>query len=407
MPDPIGWPEAMQDVMGPRQRLDLLLTMNRSQERERQFVLTQDYLSMPWVIWTRKDSAFISNIASLTGKLVAVEKGYVMQKMLRKDLPTIRFLEEANSEAALHAVATGRADACVGNLAVGAYLIRQHGLANLVVAAPTPYGDHTQAMAIRKDWAVLADQGIAAMPPEMRNNLTQKWTQVEIRAQRDYTLAWQILAVSALLITLFFYWNRRLASEIAVRKATEIELARHRSNLEMMSKSKDAAQSMVNVVNDIVDFSKDEADRLPLEGKNFSQIQLIDDAIALQKIAAEAKGLRLTRYWVVTKDDHALLMRAFCPIPRVEAGDTVWWHPDLIHGVEDKHNGKNYSNVMYIGAAPDCAKNRAFLIKQRAAFEAGKSSPDFVAEDYEVDFSNRFLPTDLTPLGRKQMGYDL
>ena len=66
-----------------------------------------------------------------------------------------------------------------------------------------------------------------------------------------------------------------------------------------------------------------------------------------------------------------------------------------------------YSNVMYIGAAPDCDKNREFLRKQRAAFEAGKSSPDFVAEDYEVDFDGRFMPSDLSTQGRKQMGYDL
>ena len=34
-------------------------------------------------------------------------------------------------------------------------------------------------------------------------------------------------------------------------------------------------------------------------------------------------------------------------------------------------------------------------------------SPDFVAEDYEVDFANRFLPSDLTLQGRRQMGYEL
>jgi hypothetical protein len=100
------------------------------------------------------------------------------------------------------------------------------------------------------------------------------------------------------------------------------------------------------------------------------------------------------------------LLRAYVPIPVVEAGDTVWWHPDVIHGVEDKHSGDGYSNVMYIGAAPDCDKNRAFLSKQQPAFEAGKSSPDFAAEDYEVDFSGRFTLEMLSPLGRSQMGYE-
>ena len=44
------------------------------------------------------------------------------------------------------------------------------------------------------------------------------------------------------------------------------------------------------------------------------------------------------------------------PIPKVQPGDTVWWHPDVIHAVEDHHQGSDYSNVMYIGAAPDCEK---------------------------------------------------
>lgn len=116
-------------------------------------------------------------------------------------------------------------------------------------------------------------------------------------------------------------------------------------------------------------------------------------------------GARAGRAMVVSAQHHALLLRAYVPIPKVEAGDTVWWHPDVLHGVEDVHTGSGYSNVMYIGAAPDCAKNRAFLALQRPAFEAGKSSPDFAPEDYEVDFEGRFTPGQLTPLGRRQMGY--
>ena len=96
---------------------------------------------------------------------------------------------------------------------------------------------------------------------------------------------------------------------------------------------------------------------------------------------------------------------AYGPIPTVEPGDTVWWHADMIHGVEDAHQGKGYSNVIYIGAAPDCEKNRVFSDLQRAAFETGASSPDFAAEDYELGLSARATPADLTPLGRRQMGY--
>jgi hypothetical protein len=116
-------------------------------------------------------------------------------------------------------------------------------------------------------------------------------------------------------------------------------------------------------------------------------------------------GARAGRALGVNAEFHSLILRAYGPIPKVEQGDTVWWHPDVIHGVEDEHTGSVSSNVMYIGAAPDCEKNRSFLALQRPAFEAGLSSPDFAPENYEVDFIGRATPADLTPLGLRQMGF--
>jgi PAS domain S-box-containing protein len=77
--------------------------------------------------------------------------------------------------------------------------------------------------------------------------------------------------------------------DLALRRATDPK------QIDWLGKGKDSAQRMVNVVNDIIDFSKAEAERLPLVEKSFSLSQLIDDAIALQTISAEAKGLHLAR----------------------------------------------------------------------------------------------------------------
>ena len=88
----------------------------------------------------------------------------------------------------------------------------------------------------------------------------------------------------------------------------------------------------------------------------------------------------------------------------MQPGDTVFWHPDVVHAVENEHNGSGYSNVMYIGATVGCAKNSAYLDKQAAAFLSGKTPPDFAADNFEVDFRGRATEADLTPLGRSQMG---
>jgi hypothetical protein len=114
--------------------------------------------------------------------------------------------------------------------------------------------------------------------------------------------------------------------------------------------------------------------------------------------AKPGRALSLVEQW------HALLKPAITPIPLVEPGDTVWWHSDIIHAVEDHHNGSGYSNVIYIGAAPYCAKNAAYLERQKAAFLAGESAPDFSAENFEVDFAGRATVNDLSELGKRQMG---
>jgi hypothetical protein len=114
--------------------------------------------------------------------------------------------------------------------------------------------------------------------------------------------------------------------------------------------------------------------------------------------AEASKALWITPGW------HAPLLRALVPIPRVEPGDSVWWHPDVIHAVEPAHTGRTPSNVMYIPAAPDCPRNRAFLPRQLAAFEAGTSPPDFPPDDLETGFAGRAGPELLNALGRRQMG---
>ena len=115
--------------------------------------------------------------------------------------------------------------------------------------------------------------------------------------------------------------------------------------------------------------------------------------------AAPGRALGVSREW------HPELIAALVSIPEVMPGDTVFWHTDICHAVADAHEGSEYASVIYIGSAPDCPKNRAYLPKQREAFLQGRSAPDFAAMDFEVDFKGRATAQDLTDLGRAQMGF--
>ena len=77
--------------------------------------------------------------------------------------------------------------------------------------------------------------------------------------------------------------------------------------------------------------------------------------------------------------------------------------PDIVHAVEDKHLGKNYSNVVYVGATPYCKKNLNYTLKQSKKFLEGKSPPDFAPEDYEINYKGRVKLENLSSIAKKQL----
>ena len=117
----------------------------------------------------------------------------------------------------------------------------------------------------------------------------------------------------------------------------------------------------------------------------------------------ELCGSKPARALSANKEYHSLLLEGLVSIPKMNPGDTVWWHPDIIHAVEDNHTGKGYSNVVYVGSMPLCEKNLKYAKRQAESFLKGESPPDFAAENYETQFTGRATKEDLTSLGKKQL----
>jgi PAS domain S-box-containing protein len=65
--------------------------------------------------------------------------------------------------------------------------------------------------------------------------------------------------------------------------------------IDWLKKSKGSAKHLLDVINDVLDISKIESDRMTLEKKVFSLSQAIDNVISMQGAAAIVKGLKLSR----------------------------------------------------------------------------------------------------------------
>ena len=115
-------------------------------------------------------------------------------------------------------------------------------------------------------------------------------------------------------------------------------------------------------------------------------------------------GVTTNRVFPATEKWHSLLLRAVTSIPSVRAGDSVWWHCDMIHGVDPVKDQQGWGNVMYIPAAPWCPRNETYAASVREAFVTGTSPTDFPAEHYERDWADRFALEQLNDTGRRGLG---
>jgi hypothetical protein len=117
-------------------------------------------------------------------------------------------------------------------------------------------------------------------------------------------------------------------------------------------------------------------------------------------------GVTVNQVFPANEKWHPLLMEALSGIPDVRAGDSVWWHCDMIHSVAPVRNQQGWGNVMYIPAAPWCPRNERYAASVREAFRTGSSPSDFPAEHYERTWQNRFREDDLNDIGRRGLGLD-
>ena len=231
----VTWPEALEYIKR-HEVVDMVPTAKITEKRKKDIIFTDEYIFAPWVIFTRSDADFVSSIDDLKGKIVSVEEGYVMHLLLKQNYPEIRLkVVSANlknfAQIPIKDLSTGLADAYIGNLLSTTYTIQTKGYTNVKVAAPTPFDNHNQAMAIRSDWPELAsiiNKTLASMTSEEHAAIRNKWLSVryEYGIDKVYVLKWvlTVTGIASFIIGFILIWNKRLKTEVILRKKTETAL---------------------------------------------------------------------------------------------------------------------------------------------------------------------------------------
>ncbi|MDP3815934.1 transporter substrate-binding domain-containing protein, partial [Pseudomonas sp.] len=227
------WEAAQQALRSGR--VDLLPSVAKSAERESFMAFSQPYITSSSLIFTRRDLP-VQRLADLAGRLVAIERGYVLQQALVERVADVRVLEVRDTEAALRAVSSGRAEAYVGDMIVASHLIRALNLTNLELRGETGLSGSEFRFAVRRDWPQLVsllDRALDDLSRAEREAIEQRWLPplTVFNWQRLLQVGWPYLLGLLALIAFVLVWNRRLAVQIAERQRAEAEARRQRSTL--------------------------------------------------------------------------------------------------------------------------------------------------------------------------------
>ncbi len=221
------WEQVLQAAR--EHRIDVIPTAGKRPEREDYLIFTEPpYVSFRSVIVVRDDAPFISGMGDLGGERIALVPGYAETADFKARYPRYEVLSASTVEDALTAVATGRANATVGNLAVVNWVIRTKALTNLRIAALYSDEERSVHLAVRKDWPELAailDKGLASITPEEHARIRNRWYEVEAQKGLDPAMVWGIagglLLLALVLATVVALWLRRLRHEVAERTRSE------------------------------------------------------------------------------------------------------------------------------------------------------------------------------------------
>ncbi len=336
----LSWPETYEKAVNGE--IDMLSAVAKTVEREQVFNFSQMYYRFRRVIVVHSDEKEIKDLNDLREKTVAVQRNSSHHSYLN-NFVNINLSLYDTVEEALTAVSVKSERAFVGNLATTDYLIKNNGIPNLKLIAFE--GDRQLGLyfAVRKDWPELVsilNKAVNQISEEEKAAINAKW--IDLDTYRNYDQLVRILyfvgAGIAIVFIVSIYWIRRLQKEIKERERIQKELQKarlaadeaneHKSSfLARMSheirtplnaiiglhyliektkinpiqqnyvyQSKQAATTMLDLINDILDYAKVEAGKIELENVSFNLDEVIQKTINIISYKVKEKSIAFNIY---------------------------------------------------------------------------------------------------------------
>ncbi len=333
------WTDALE-MMASRDA-DLLTSVVQTPEREQILSFSNPYYQSNDAIITRREDS-VRGLRDLREKLVAIPRNWRSVDALRRANPDVRLFFTESVEEALALVANGDVFAYVGNSLNASFEMDRSNFTNLKIATPVDLGHPPLRIAVRSDWPELTsiiNKGLSTVSQAELTAIKNRWFKVQydfgVNRQQVFQAAGFFGLVIAGIFLGIFMWNQRLRSEVQARLAAEEKLiaarvaaesaAAAKSNflatmsheirtplngvlgmVEILSKSdlnheqrdylktiQASGSSLLEILNDVLDFSKIDAGKLELERVPSNLDLVVLNAVKIMRPVALKRGLTI------------------------------------------------------------------------------------------------------------------
>lgn len=220
----VVWDEIYQAAVD--KQIDVVATMVNRPEREFQFSFTRPYVFKSLVIVTHKQNEQIKRRDDLSGKIIALVKGYQYSADILKAFPAITPFYVDNMHEALIAVETQQADAAISYYAATYFIQNKYLLSQIKVAAFYDRNSANDSIAIRLDRPILAgifQKGLEVISEAEVQAIKSKWYP-PLQVPNDYEAIREIVALFIGVLAVLVLWVGQIIYQSRKIKVTKNKL---------------------------------------------------------------------------------------------------------------------------------------------------------------------------------------